>query len=121
MAVMQLITWWYGSGFGWIISRISSWLAGINKTLAVNVLLKTLFAPWKQITNTIRFSNFIQRLLDNLVSRGIGFVVRLFMLLYGGLWALSVLVFGVLWLIIWPFIPFMIFILPFLAIKGVGL
>jgi hypothetical protein len=112
--VFYLLRWWYGRGFGWVIDQISTSLSNIGKTLAVKVLLKTWFAPWKQITTTTTFANFIQKSVDSAVSRFVGFFVRTFMLITALVWAVVVMIFGIIWLITWAFIPILVIILPIL-------
>lgn len=116
---MQIFGWWYRPGFGWAFGQIKKNLDMIGQTLAINVLLKTLFAPWKQITSNNYKIGIFQKLIDNSVSRFIGFFVRFFMLIFGGLWALFVVILGIIWIIVWPLIPIAPIILVFLAVKGV--
>lgn len=118
--IIALISWWYGRGFGWVVDKIDHSLANIGKTLAVKVLLKTWFAPWKQITTTTTFANFMQKALDNAISRFVGFFVRTFMLITAFFWATTVMAFGALWLAIWAFIPLGVIILPILYFNGVS-
>lgn len=121
MAFWQIFSWWYGSGFAWAFGQIKKSLDAIGQTLAVSVLLRTLFAPWKQITSDNYRVGIFQKLIDNGVSRFIGFLVRFFMLVFGGLWALAVIILGLIWLIIWPIVPLSPIILLYLALKGVTL
>ena len=117
--VFYLLRWWYGRGFGWVVEKIDQSLQNIGKTLAVKVLLKTWFAPWKQITTTTTFANFMQKAADNAVSRFVGFFVRTFMLLTALIWAIGVMLLGAVWIAIWAFIPLSFIILPILYAKGV--
>lgn len=119
MGFLQIFSWWYGPGFSWNIIQIKKKLDAIGQTLAISILLKTLFAPWKQITSNNYQISFFQKLIDNSVSRFIGFLLRFFMLIFGGVWALGVIIFGFIWLVLWPFIPVSPFILAILTIKGV--
>lgn len=119
MAFLRIFQWWYGGGFGWVLARIENSLKNVGKTLAIDVLAKTLFAPWKQIQTTGKVP-IMQKILDNTISRLIGFLVRVFMLIVGGLWAIMVIIFGLFALISWFFVPFLVIILPILAINGVG-
>ncbi len=52
------------------------------------------------------------------MSRVIGGIVRSMMLFLALLWAIVILVFGILIVVLWPFIPVSIVILPFLTITG---
>ena len=117
--VFYLLGWWYAQGFVWVLEKIEQSFLNIGKSLAVKVLLKTWFAPWKQITTTSGYANFIQKSIDSTVSRFIGFFVRTFMLLVAFFWAIFVMAFGAIWLAVWAFIPLSIIILPVLFFTGV--
>lgn len=117
--VFNLLAWWYGAGFGWVLSRIESQFAGIGKTLAVGVLIKTWTAPWKQITTSGRNVNFMQKALDNMISRLVGFFVRTFMILFAFFWAMFVGLKGFIWISLWAFIPLMPILFIILFIRGV--
>ena len=119
MFVVSMLSWWYGQGFAWILGRIGPELKSINNIFATDVLLKTWFSPWKQITTVPTSYTFFQKLIDNTISRLIGFLVRTFMLLVAGIWAVTVLIFGLVSIILWPFIPLLIFALPVLFVMGV--
>ncbi len=117
--VFYLLRWWYGRGFGWAVERIYAQLTGIGQTLAVSVLLKTWFAPWKQITTTIGSTNFMQKIVDSMISRLLGFFVRTFMLIFALIWAILVLALGAVWLALWVVIPLSPLVLLVLYWQGV--
>jgi hypothetical protein len=121
MGILFMLSWWYGKGWVWALGQIGREVNHVGKVFAVSILLKTLFAPWKQITSPSSFSNFFQSAIDNTISRTIGFIIRSCILFIALLWTSVVIISGILLIILWPFIPLSIFILPFLAIKGVTL
>lgn len=116
-----MLRWWYGQGWLWAGHLIERELENIGRVFAVKVLIRTWFAPWKQITSPATFNNFFQAAADNAVSRLIGWFVRTIMLILALLWALAVIVFGIVLLIIWPAIPLGIVIFPMLFANGVTL
>ncbi len=118
MAISYLLSWWYARGWSWIINQIADRLYGIGQTFSVGILLRTLFSPWKQVYTKITFRNFIQAKIDNLVSRVVGFVVRFALLVGALISAVFVLTFGLLLIILWPFIPILIIILPIYGLRG---
>lgn len=84
-------------------------LTKLFEAFSTKTLLKTMFSPWKQIvTLTPEHSGIDDKLravLDNSVSRIIGFSVRLFVVLGTLMMAIFIAVFSVLELIIWPVLP----------------
>lgn len=119
MALFSMLGWWYSRGWAWSIDRIGQEIQRIGRIFAVGILLKTWFAPWKQITTVSTFQNFFQSMIDNLISRLIGFFIRTFMLIVASLWASFILVSGMILVLLWPLIPFAIIILPILYLRGV--
>lgn len=116
-----MLGWWYGQGWLWAIKQIDVRLQNIGNIFAVKVLIRTWFAPWKQITSPSSFHNFFQAATDNAISRVVGGIVRTTMLLLALIWALLIIVSGLIWIILWPLLPLGIIILPVLTISKVGL
>ena len=116
MAIILYLKWWYGAGWAWILSEYSKKLSSLLRSFSVVILLKTLFSPWKQLYTEATLRNFFQALVDNTVSRVIGFIIRVFVLLGAGIIIslLSVCFFVVL--ASWAFIPPAIIILPILML-----
>lgn len=83
-------------------------------------LLKTLFKPWKSITDTYPESMFdivrvFQVLTLNLTARGVGFVVRILTILTGIVAQIALLLFFAAYGILWFLYPLLfVFTLPFL-------
>jgi len=71
------------------------------------VLLRTMFAPWRQIVSLPGRSigERLRAVLDNLVSRCIGFSIRLMVLIIAVLLTMAVGLVGLVAAITWPFIP----------------
>lgn len=120
----SFISWWYGSG--WKDGAQNS-LGRLRRTadlFSFGLILPTLFAPFRQISaGGVRgpLGDQFRVFLDRTVSRFVGFVVRIVMLIVGCL-ALIVLSLGcALWLIAWPLIPLTPVALVILAIGGVKL
>lgn len=115
MAIAYLLGWWYGQGWSWLLKMVQKNLTAIGETFSVPMLIKTLFSPWKQIQTAATFRNFFQAAIDNLVSRFIGAVLRIFMLIAALFLTASVVIGGLALIIIWPVFPLLIFILPVAA------
>ena len=116
-----MLGWWYSRGWLWVIEKTLGRLQAIGQVFAVRILLRTWFAPWKQIYTPTTFRNFIRNSVDNAVSRLVGGVVRSIILFCALVLSLLVITIGVISLVAWPFIPLLTLILPILALDGVTL
>jgi hypothetical protein len=95
----------------------------MNKTLnmfSASSILRTLFAPWRRVMTNPGddISTRVKAMGDNLVSRGVGFTVRLFTLLIAGLLLVVVGIVNVCLIIIWPFLPLAIVLAIVKGITG---
>jgi hypothetical protein len=108
MLALDFIRWWYGPGWIGVSKAIKRRLATLAAMFSVSVLLQTLFSPWRRIM-TYPGNGLVahlQALGDNIVSRCVGFVVRVMALLAAGGSFVAILVFGLVQFIVWPFLPF---------------
>jgi len=108
MFLVGIISWWYSNGF---ISRIRITIKRLRLSadfFSVGLLLSTLFAPFRQISadaSGVSFADQIHAFFDKLLSRMIGFVVRLFMIIVSLIIMSLQIVFGAIILISWLIIP----------------
>lgn len=120
MLTLQLFTWWYGQG--WQRTAQNSWSATVKVShlFSVPILLRTLWAPWRRIITYpgASIDAKLRAMGDNLVSRCIGFSVRLLVLLTAGLTMLATAVVGALLVVAWPIIPLVVVGLVILGIIG---
>lgn len=117
MLAIAWITWWYGAGWKQLVMRIGAFAAFIIHTFSVPILIKTLFAPWRRIIS-YDDESFVASLragLDNLISRCVGFFVRLLVILTSIIALTIILVVGLITIILWPILPFLG---VFLMIRG---
>lgn len=120
MAMILLLKWWYGSGWVWLASVYKDRMADLSRNFSVLILLKTLFSPWKQLQTKATLRNFLQAVVDNTVSRFIGFLIRFFVLIAASLTAIFMsFVFGILF-VAWAFIPLAIVVLPLVTLLAGG-
>ena len=113
-----MLGWWYSRGWAWLLRDTQQHLSLVGSTFAVRVLLKTWFAPWKQITTASTFRNFFQSAIDNMISRLVGGVVRTGILFISLIFAVAILLFGFVRLVAWAAIPPAVVILPLLTLMG---
>ena len=114
-----MLGWWYSRGWLWILQSTRSQLQAIGQAFAVKILIQTWFSPWKQVYSPSTFQTFIRDAVDNAVSRGVGAVVRGSILFCALILSVLVLAVGLVCLVMWPFLPLLVIILPGLAISGV--
>lgn len=110
MILVGYLQWWVTAGWRWQWRRTVRLPARLSRAFDVPTLVKTLFKPWKRIGSFARPGDTLpirlRKMVDNIISRVVGFVVRLL--------ALLVLVLGVLLGSIgyavlgavWPLLPF---------------
>lgn len=115
-----MLGWWYSRGWMWLLRDTREHLSLINSLFAVRVLLKTWFAPWKQISTPQTFRNFFQSAIDNLISRLVGAVVRTAMLFVALLMTIVILSFGIVRVVLWAFVPPSVVLLPLYGLTGGG-
>ena len=118
MFVVGLLSWWYSEGWARRFKNLSEQIAKAYDYFSIDLLTKTLFSPFRQISAggvsgpmSVRMRAFF----DNLISRFIGAFMRIIMIVVGVLWIMIVSIIGFLRLVIWPFIP----VLPMLGLMMV--
>ncbi len=120
MLVMEFFTWWYTRGWAQIVQDLRRRINITLQLFSVRSLLRTLFAPWRRIVTYpgASLDARMKALGDNLVSRGVGFVVRFFTLIAAGLLLLLNVVIGVALILVWPLLPFGIPLTIMLGVIG---
>jgi hypothetical protein len=105
--IIEALRWWYGAGWMQSLHRISTWTTTISKTFSVGLLLRTLFSPWRRIVSFggRSIDEKIRAMLDNLVSRCIGFFVRITVIVSAGVAMLGAFLGGVVLFLAWPLLP----------------
>ncbi len=124
LLVTELLRWWYGDGLRGRVRMIAGRLDGTIDYFSIDLLLKTLFSPFRQISAgkvdgslEVQFRAFV----DKLFSRVIGAFIRLIILIVGGVTiALQVLLSTVV-LLTWLCVPLAPIVGVVLAAAGVRL
>ena len=117
--LIELLRWWYGPGWILAFKRISTRTAGVASAFSAGTLLKTLFAPWKRIQYSGKsFDAKMQAMVDNLVSRTVGFTVRLMVLIAACVMIVGSLVLSTAIAVFWPLVPLLIIFSLFKGIVG---
>lgn len=117
----NLLRWWYTDGWRQQVFWVSHRLDATLDYFSIDLLLKTLVTPYRQIAAgrvdgplEVQF----RALLDKLFSRVIGAFIRLIILLVGAVVIVLQLLVGVIMLILWAVIPLLPFIGLMLFVAG---
>src|SRR3990167_8829245 len=105
--LFEFFAWWYGPGWLQAWRDSLNWAQKVQQAFSVDILLKTLFSPWKRIVSLPGRSidEKFRAAIDNLVSRVIGFVVRSLVLISALVMIAVTAVAGVVLAILWPLVP----------------
>ena len=103
----EFIFWWYGEGWYSVVQHIGMRVVAVWQLFSVKILLETLFSPWKRIVTPPAKSidKILRSMVDNAVSRFVGFCVRSFVLLSVAVFTGIASIFGFLAVIAWPILP----------------
>lgn len=112
--------WWYADGWLAVARSIPTRGRNLNAAFSTASLLRTLFQPWRRIVSYpgAGLDAKIHAALDNLFSRAVGFVVRIFVLLAALIGLLLITLVTLIELVAWPLLPFGLVIFMILAIAG---
>lgn len=119
--LMAFFWWWYTEGWQRQVRAVENRLLGVIDTFSMDLILKTLFSPFRQISAGsvsgpigVQFRAFV----DRLVSRGIGAMVRTIVLLTGCVFIFVSTFIGGLYLLLWPVVPLLPIIGLIIAMSG---
>jgi vacuolar-type H+-ATPase subunit I/STV1 len=121
MFIMGLLSWWYGAGWRGRAVRLREKLASSVDYFSIDLLLRTFFSPFRQISAgkvNGSLSMQLHAFVDRLISRVIGAMIRLVMIIVGLFAIFFNVVIGVVLLIVWAVMPLLPFIGVMLAVTG---
>ena len=124
MIAKGLIFWWYGDGFKLFIKKIFTKLGDTADFFSIGSLLKTLFAPYRQISANARGTSVDGKILaciDRLVSRLVGGVARIGIVIFGTIAILLQFIGSLISLMLWPVLPMLPVVFIMLFLTGVTL
>ena len=120
----SFFVWWYGLGWAQLMNRVWGRIVRVLNFFSVGLLLGSLFAPFRQISAGSASGSLEKQFRawgDLLFSRMIGAVVRLMLVFVGLLSAILMGLFGLIVIVVWPFLPAAPLIGIFLMQARVGL
>ncbi|QCT40118.1 hypothetical protein FBF31_03560 [Candidatus Saccharibacteria bacterium oral taxon 955] len=110
MFIVGMLSWWYSAGWKRCLLNVVDSLAGLYDYFSFELLIKTLFSPFRQISaGRVRGSLEVQfrAWLDRLISRLIGAFIRLIIIIVGTLTLVVASVIGLVRIVLWPIVPWL--------------
>lgn len=117
MLAFEFFSWWYGRGWKQAASNFKPRLQSISDSFSVSQLLSTLFEPWRRII-TYPGASLDERFhawADNVLSRIIGFIVRITVILAAAVIVSVVTILSIIEIVLWPLLPIAV---PALLLAG---
>jgi hypothetical protein len=115
----EFFRWWYGAGWSLAIANVKKHLKNTQAQFSVPTLIATLFSPWRRVTTEPGRSldAHFRAMLDNLISRFVGFGIRILVLLAAAIILFLTVILGGLQIILWPALPPLVIVL---IIRGIA-
>ena len=124
MLLVDLLSWWYTRGWGWVAQQLFVVRSfRILHFFSIADMLKTLFAPFRQDTTDTKRAPFgvkLQAFGGNIISRIFGFIIRSLLIVIGvAVLTLNGIV-SVAAVALWPLVPLAPIVAVALLILEVG-
>ena len=114
MQLVSLLSWWYSGGVRRMFHTVQMKFAGLLDYFSIDLLLRTLFAPFRQISAGSVDGPIgvkLRAFFDQLISRVIGSIVRTIVILIGAVAITLQAAVSLLFILLW-------FVMPMLPIVG---
>lgn len=108
MILVGILEWWYGAGFVGRLRRLGEMLDRMTDYFSISLLLRTMFAPFRQISaGQVQGPLPVQlrAWADRQFSRFVGATVRIIMILLGSLALSATVVYAFVLAIVWLVMP----------------
>ena len=120
--LISFLTWWYGKGLAWRAEKILEGIERSIDTFSLGLLIKTWFAPFRQI-DALGVLNAsievrIKKFFDKLFSRFIGAFLRTIIMIIGVFFISFKAIWGLIMLILWLILPVLPIILAVIFTTG---
>ena len=121
MFIVGMFRWWYSDGWLQCVRSVQGTLLGVYDYFSIDLLLRTLFSPFRQISaGKVNGPVGVQlrAWFDQLISRTIGAFVRSVVIIIGSAALFLSVGWGLIRLIAWPLVPLLPVIGVLLAMSG---
>lgn len=108
MFILGLLSWWYGEGWRGRLVMLRERLARTIDFFSIDLLLRTFFSPFRQISAGRvdgPLALQMRAFFDRLISRMIGAMIRLAMIVTGTFAIIFYAVVGAILVVLWAFVP----------------
>lgn len=108
MLFVSFFKWWYSDGWQQRARKIATSLDGVIDYFSISLLVKTLFQPFRQDSNGRvdgALDAKMHALAENLISRVLGALIRLVVLIFGMLSIAAFAIWSVIVLVGWAIVP----------------
>lgn len=120
--IFRLFTWWYTDGWKHAVSSIRRRVVAVMEYFSVDILVRTLWEPWKQIKSYAwqgsSLGDKMRVAFDNAFARMFGFILRISLIMMSLFSAMLVTIWSVLLVLLWPILPLVPFICLAIGLKG---
>ena len=110
----EYLKWHYLEISKGILAAWQNYLKFYLNYYSIPLLLKTLFSPWRNyrwvINNNFVIQERIEVFVSNLISRLIGAMMRIFLIVFGFLIEITVIAIGLILFLFWLFLPLIMLI-----------
>ena len=120
MFMVDMLSWWYSRGWGVFVDGFKTRLRDSADFFSIGQLFRTLFKPYRQISANST-GRGMEAFFDKLLSRVIGFFVRVFIIVFGGIALLIESLLGFVLIVAWPFAPVLMIVGVVMSVMGVVL
>lgn len=112
LSTMEFIIWHYIRGWKWYWKRFWFNVKKLNHFFSFEILLRSLFLPWKRITSDddgvgFDLAKFFENLSLDLISITIGAMVRLVLIVCFLVSVIVYCIWSMVWFLVWWAIPFL--------------
>lgn len=118
--MLTYFSWWYGEGLVNFWQAIGIMTEKIFSFFSIKLLLRTLFDPWKRDAYHVENASLDIRMriwLNNLISRFIGFIIRIFTIFLGLAATILFFAFFLALLCTWVLLPIVVLFLIFNGVR----
>ena len=112
--LFQFISWYFFDIPKEILKAWRNFLLFNFNFFSITLLLRTLFSPWRKYKYSygrgFDFKRYLNVFSFNMISRAIGAIVRIFVIIFGLICEFFVFLFGIIIFLGWLILPFLLFL-----------